>query len=132
MPCTAAEPGSKTTASASISAAATQYTVRQPATAATNPETVRANRTPMMRPLMMVPSTRPRSSSSAKVAAIGKRIWAITEVKPTRPMAAAKNPIEGARAAAARPAEVIRASVVISRRRSSRSPRGSSRTRPEA
>ena len=36
------------------------YTARQPATWAMSPENVRANRIPMSRPLMMVPTTRPR------------------------------------------------------------------------
>jgi len=81
---------------------------------------------------MTVPSTRPRSASEDSVAAKGTRIWAITEVRPTRPAAAMKRPAVGASAAAARPAAVMTASVVIRRRRSNRSPSGKSRMRPAA
>ena len=48
------------------------------------------------------------------------------------PAAAMKKPIDGATAAATSPATVIAASVVMSRRRSKRSPSGSSRIRPAA
>ena len=81
---------------------------------------------------MTVPTTRPRSASGASVAANGTRICAVTDVMPMIPAAAMKKPIDGAIAAATSPATVIAASVVMSRRRSKRSPSGSSRIRPAA
>ena len=81
---------------------------------------------------MTVPMTRPRSASGESVAANGTRSCAITDVKPMTPAAAMKTPMVGAAAATERPTTVIAASVTISRRRSNRSPSGSSRIRPAA
>ena len=78
-----------------------------------------------------MPTTRPLTAGSASVAANGTRIWAMTEVKPTTATAAMNTPTEGEKAAAARPAAVIAASTVMSRRRSSRSPSGSMKYEPE-
>ena len=85
-----------------------------------------------MRPLMMVPTTRPRWAGSAIVAANGTRIWAMTEVNPTSATAGMNTPTDGEKAAAASPTAVMAASAVMSRRRSSRSPSGIMRMRPAA
>ena len=52
-----------------------------------------------MRPLMTLPTTRPRSASGASVAAKGTSNCAITDVRPMSPAAAMKKPIDGATAA---------------------------------
>ena len=67
-----------------ISTLATQYTVRQPPRLASSPATVRASKIPSSRPLMMVPTTLPRFSGEASVAASGTRICATTENNPVR------------------------------------------------
>ena len=93
---------------------------------------MRPSRMPRIRPLITDPTTRPRSASGARVAAKGTSSCAITEVRPMTPVAAMNRPIDGATAAAASPATVIAASVVMSARRSKRSPSGSSRISPAA
>ena len=115
-----------------MSTAAMTYTARQPAACAMRPENVRASRMPRMRPLMTLPTTRPRSASGARVAANGTSNCAMTEVMPITAVATMKRPIDGAAAATASPATVIAASVMMRRRRSKRSPSGSIRIRPAA
>ena len=66
-----------------MSPAAMKYGARQPATSATSPDAVRARRIPRRRPLITVPTTRPRSSSAARLAANGTRICAVVDVTPT-------------------------------------------------
>jgi hypothetical protein len=51
-----------------VATADATYTDRQPAMSASVPETVRANRMPMMMPLVTMPTTRPRSPGSAILA----------------------------------------------------------------
>ena len=49
-----------------------------------------------MRPLITLPTTRPRSASGASVAANGTRSCAITEVMPMTAVATMKRPMDGA------------------------------------
>ena len=81
---------------------------------------------------MTVPTTRPRSASGARMLAKGIRIWTTTEVVAATPRAAASAATPGAAAASAIPAPLTRSRVTTSRRRSSRSPRGTRNTRPAA
>src|SRR6266446_6561059 len=67
-----------------------------------NPLTTRASSTPMSRPLMIVPTTRPRSWGGARLAANGTMIWGPTVVTPTTKLAIARNVILGAAAVAIR------------------------------
>jgi hypothetical protein len=105
-------------------------TVRQPATEAIRPPTTRAASTPIISPLMTVPTARPRSLSAASVAVIGTMICATTVVVPTTASAAASTAMSGAAAAPIRPADATTSILVISRRRSSRSPSGTSKASP--
>ncbi len=110
--------------------AASANTARQPSAAATSPLTVRATRMPINRPLITVPTTRPRSWSADSDELMGTMIWATTEVRPTTASAAPKTTKLGAAAATPR-AAAVRIRVPLMRpRRSRRSPTGTSRARP--
>ena len=76
--------------------------------------------------------TRPRSSSEASELANGTSTWATTEVIPTMPRASASTARPGAAAAPARPTAATISMRETRRRRSTRSPSGTSNTRPAA
>ena len=100
--------------SATISAAESPKTSLQPPSSAMMPLAVRATRIPTSRPLITLPTTRPRSRSAASVLASGSRICATTEVTPTMSSAAASRPKLGAAAVAASASAVISRMRVIS------------------
>ena len=115
-----------------MATAAMMNTVRQPRVAATIPLTTRAISTPIIRPLITVPTARPRCCSAARDAAIGTMIWAATVVTPTTASALPSAAISGAAAAAASAADVTTIILVMSRRRSHTSPSGTRKARPAA
>jgi hypothetical protein len=55
--------------SITMSPAANRYMARQPSASPTTPDNVRESRTPNSRPLVTIPTARPRSSGAASVAA---------------------------------------------------------------
>ena len=112
--------------------AAKTNTQRQPMVAATRPLTTRASSTPIIRPLITVPTARPRWLSAASDAVIGTMICATTVVTPTMARALASAAMSGAAAAAASAADVTTSILVISRRRSRMSPSGTRKARPRA
>ena len=65
-----------------------------------SPETVRASRIPVSRPVMIRATTRPRRSGEARSAAKGTMIWPATEASPRPPSATAKSQRSGASGAA--------------------------------
>ena len=87
---------------ATIRAAAIPYIARHPRYSPTRPLTVRAARMPMSRPLMTVPTTRPRSEGSARWAANGTSNCGVIEVTPTTRLAAASQAKLGAAATPSR------------------------------
>ena len=105
---------------------------RQPAIWATRPDTVRASRMPVSRPVMMRATTRPRRSSGARSAAKGIITWPATEAAPTATEARAKNHRVGATAQATRARVETAKSRVTSVRRGCRSPSGTISRRPAA
>ncbi|MNN71403.1 hypothetical protein D3C81_1873350 [compost metagenome] len=115
-----------------ITAAASRYTLRQLPSADSVPATVRASRMPSSRPLINVPTTRPRSSGAARVAANGTNTWATTENIPASAVPSSSTAKLGASALSNRPPATTRAMPTISPRRSSKSPSGTSRIRPTA
>ena len=105
---------------------------RQPHAAAAKLDMVRASRIPNSRPLPTQPTMRPRLASGARCAANGIRIWATTEVRPMNTDATRKTPRFCADPAATSATAVTTSNADVSRRFSSRSPIGSSSTRPIA
>ena len=91
---------------------------------------MRATRIPISSPLITVPTTWPRSCSRASEELIGTITWAIAEVTPATPIAAANTAKLGATAAATSATAVSASVAVIIRRRSSRSPSGTSSDSP--
>ena len=84
----------------------------------------------MSRPLITVPTTDPRSCSADSDELMGTMICATTELTPTTARAAPNTANAGAVAATAIPAAVTSMASVIRRRRSCRSPSGTTRARP--
>jgi hypothetical protein len=79
---------------------------------------------------MIVPTTRPRSSSAARVAPKATDTWAVTEAAPTRRLAASSTPAPGeADSRASSPASTAAMSGT-SLRRANMSPRGTTRSSP--
>lgn len=105
---------------------------RQPQAAATRLEIVRARRMPSSRPLITVPTNFPRSRSGARCTPNATRIWATTEVVPTRTDAARNIPKYGDSPAATSAAAVTSRVREASARFSSRSPSGRRSTSPSA
>ncbi len=103
---------------------------RQPNSSATMLATGRASRMPSSRPLMMLPTTRPRIASGHICAAIGIRICAATELMPISSAANRKTPAFGATAAIARATTVPDRVSTTSRRFSTMSASGTSRISP--
>jgi hypothetical protein len=87
---------------------------------------------PSSRPVITLPMTWPLSSSRASVAANGTSTWPTTEPRPTRTAATASTGQLGANAIASRQPQVPISITVSNRRRSSRSPSGTSSARPIA
>lgn len=79
---------------------------------------------------MTVPTTRPRSASPASEDASGTTIWATAVATPTTSSDAARTANAGATALTTCPAATSRISTTINRRRSTRSPSGTSRASP--
>ena len=86
----------------------------------------------MSSPLITRPTIRPRWSGSARCAANGTRICATTEVSPTSTETAANTAKVGASAAASSAAAVPTSTRVTSFLFSTRSPIGSTNSRPAA
>ena len=81
---------------------------------------------------MTVPTTLPRFSGAARVAAKGTRICATTEKSPVRAVPTSTMARVGARAVVSSPAADRRAMTRISPRRSNRSPSGTMNSNPAA
>jgi len=113
-----------------IAAAAQAKISRKPPKPAAMPLAVRASNTPIKRPLVTVPTTRPRFSGAAMVAASGISICAATDSRLSEKIATANTGRFGAAAHAIAASAAIRSMTPTSRRRSNRSPRGTTRTRP--
>ena len=87
---------------------------------------------PISRPLITVPTTLPRCATGDRVAANGTSTWATTENAPVMAVPTSRAAREPALALTTRPAVANSIMVTISRRRSTRSPSGTSRIRPSA
>lgn len=107
-------------------------TARQPKWSATKLATGRDSRMPSKRPLMIVPTTRPRDSLGARCAASGISNCTATELKPTISDTTRNTPGSRTPAASARLAIDINAVTTISFLFSTRSPSGTRKNRPAA
>lgn len=87
---------------------------------------------PSSSPLIRVPTTRPRCSGAARVAANGTSTCATTENNPVIAVPASSHGNDGAHALITSPLADNNVITTISRRRSNRSPNGTSRMRPAA
>ncbi|KAG0915412.1 hypothetical protein G6F31_021378 [Rhizopus arrhizus] len=87
---------------------------------------------PSSRPLISVPTTLPRCSGAASVAANGTSTCATTENRPVIAVPPSSQVSDGAQALITRPPADSRLITTIRRRRSNRSPSGTSRISPAA
>ena len=104
--------------------------MRQEPRLARAPATVRASSMPTNRPLITVPTARPRCSGAARVAANGTSTWTTTENSPVNAVPTSTRSMDGAEAVTSRPAAESRESPTASPRRSMRSPRGTISSSP--
>lgn len=112
--------------------AATMKIARHPASWAISPLSVRETIVPARKPVMTVPTTRPRLASSARSPASGITICPATVIAPSNPMATSSVVKLGTAAQAAR-ATADRTNIRgMSRRRFTTSPSGTIRTIPTA
>ena len=86
----------------------------------------------MSRPLMTIPTTRPRSEGSARWAANGTSNCGVIEVTPTARLAAASQAKLGAAATPSRATTTAPSIARMNDRRSNRSPRGTKSSMPVA
>ena len=87
---------------------------------------------PSSRPLITVPTTLPRCATGDRVAANGTSTWATTENAPVMAVPASSIGSERALALISNPTMASNIMITINRRRSTRSPSGTSRISPTA
>ncbi|KAG1182704.1 hypothetical protein G6F35_015531 [Rhizopus arrhizus] len=122
-----------TQASKAASAADTTYTARQPHASATRPATVRASNRPITTPPCAAPTTWPRSAGAAKAADKASKPCVIAvPSSPSATMPASSHGVLPASATEPKASTSSPSCPIISRRRSSRSPRGTTNSKARA